>query len=339
MDKLFQVSAVLALVVNCASGIPLFGVQTPKSYVAFGDSFSSGIGSGVLVDKNVACQRQTGSYPRHLLKSNPFLRDQLFKYVSCAGNKLADIDNQIAELANKKYDLATISIGGNDFHFGAISSACIYQVTSSDVTDPQKLCDDALDLGFAQLSNSTVRAAFYEKFDRIQSDVLNVNGRMYVANYPKFFARPREGDACDSISFFPIAGMAALNMTAANRRRVNELTNKVNELIEKVVGKFGNRVEFIDWDSLFEGKRFCEPKNSKDPIGANNPDVFFNDLTTTLESPRVTDASQWTPGLKVNISDTVQQNSAFHPKAGGHRALAAKLTSKIHSRLMQFNAV
>jgi hypothetical protein len=50
MDKLFQVSALLALIVNYAYGIPLFGVQSPKSYVALGDSFSSGIGSGVLVD-------------------------------------------------------------------------------------------------------------------------------------------------------------------------------------------------------------------------------------------------------------------------------------------------
>ncbi|KAI9049372.1 hypothetical protein LZ554_006406 [Drepanopeziza brunnea f. sp. 'monogermtubi'] len=339
MDKLFQISAVLALVVNYASGIPLFGVQTPKTYVAFGDSFSSGIGSGVLVDNDVACQRQTGSYPSQLVKLNSFLGEKLFKYVSCAGNKLADIDDQVAELANQKYDLATITVGGNDFYFGAISSACIYQVTSSDVTDPQKLCDDRLDLGFAELRNSTLRAAFDEKLTRIDSQVLNKNGRIYVTNYPKFFAEPREGDACDSISFFPIAGMAALKMTAANRRRLNDLVSQVNELIESVVENYGNRVQLIDWDSLFEGKRFCEPRNSKDPIGANNPDVFFNDLTTSLENSGVTDASQWTPGLKVNISDTLQQNSALHPKAGGHRILATKLTSKIHSRLMQFNAV
>lgn len=74
-------------------------------------------------------------------------------------------------------------------------------------------------------------------------------------------------------------------------------------------------VQFIDFNKFFEGKRFCEQDNAADPIGANNPLVFFNDLTTILPTPGVAPVEQQTPGLTgVDITDLLQQASVFHPK-------------------------
>lgn len=118
-------------------------------------------------------------------------------------------------------------------------------------------------------------------------------------------------------------------MTAANRRRANELTDLINDEIKKITSQAGSNVLFVDFDKLYEGKRFCEPGNEKDPIGANNPNVFFNDLTTILPVPGVVAVEKQTPGLKVDITNVLQQSSVFHPKVGAHRVLAAELHFRI----------
>lgn len=163
----------------------------------------------------------------------------------------------------------------------------------------------------------------------VNSEVVDKGGRLFITNYPKFFAEPKDGDACDHISFFPIPQLAALNMTAANRRRANKLVSLVNNEIEKITSHAGSNVLLVDFDRLYEGKRFCEPKNGKDPIGANNPNVFFNDLTTILPVPGVAAVEKQTPGLKIDITNTLQQNSAFHPKVGAHKILAAELNFRV----------
>jgi len=137
-------------------------------------------------------------------------------------------------------------------------------------------------------------------------------------------------DACDSISFFPIPQLAALNMTVAIREKANNLTEQVNAGIQKVLKKqHDDAVTFFDFDKSFEGKRFCEPANAKDPIGSNNDNVFFNDLATVLKAPGVAEVKDQTPGLKVDISNILQQVSVFHPKAQAYKPLVAQFAYKI----------
>lgn len=222
-----------------------------------------------------------------------------------------------------------MTISGNDFGFGDIAEACVYQTLSPNITNPQKVCDAAFSIGEAQVKDKAIWKKFDQKLSLIKSSALNKGGRIFVTGYAKFFATPIDGDACDSISFFPIPQLAALNMTAANRRRANAITDAVNHGIQKSVSKAGSNVQFIDFDNLYEGRRFCEAKNADDPIGANNPNVFFNDLKTVLPFPCVAEAAKQTPGLEVDITDVLQQNSVFHPKIGAHRILAAELNFRI----------
>ncbi|KAH7382935.1 SGNH hydrolase-type esterase domain-containing protein [Cadophora sp. MPI-SDFR-AT-0126] len=302
----------------------------PTSYAALGDSFAAGLGSGFPIDDDVQCQRQNGSYPFQLFELSPFNGHRpSFDFQACSGDELDDIDAQVAKLAQKKFDLITLTISGNDFGFGDIAEACVYQTLSPNITNPQQVCDAAFSIGEAQVKDKSVWTKFDQKLSLIKSSALNNGGRIFVTGYAKFFATPIDGDACDSISFFPIPQLAALNMTAANRRRANAITDAVNRGIQKSVSKSGSGVRFIDFDKLYEGRRFCEAKNVQDPIGANNPNVFFNDLRTVLPFPGVADVAKQTPGLKVDITDVLQQNSVFHPKIGAHRILAAELNFRI----------
>lgn len=205
----------------------------------------------------------------------------------------------------------------------------MYPTLQAGVTNYQDICDASFNAGMAQLSNQTKLASLAQKLSLIKSTTLAPGGKVFVTGYPKFFATPVAGDACDSISFFPIAQLAALNMTAANRLRANNLVVQVNANIQSAIASTGPEFSFVDWDRLYEGKRFCEPTNALDPIGANNPDVWFNDLATVLPLPGVAAMGMQTPGLMVDIEVRLQQASAFHPKVGGQTAMANELKAEI----------
>lgn len=207
----------------------------------------------------------------------------------------------------------------------------MYPTLAGGIKDFQGICDAAFDEGFAQVANQSNWEKYAQKLSIIKNELLNPGGRIFITGYPKFFAEPEHGDACDSISFFPIPELAALNMTAGNRLRGNDLTVQINNGIENVIcANGGPDVEFVDFDRLLEGKRFCEPANTEDPIGANNPNVLFNDITTVLAVPGIAEVEKQTPGLTgVDITNKLQQSSVFHPKAAAHRLLAAELNFRI----------
>lgn len=193
---------------------------------------------------------------------------------------------------------------------------------------------------------------FRKAIKSIESRALAPNGRIYITGYAKFFALPRENDACDDTYFFPRRIFAVLPMKYSTRSRMNDLVDLVNSQIEtNVAGSVGS-VTFVDIDDHFTGRRFCEPENKDDPIGADNPNVWFNDLTTTLEedaawnpdsvgpSPEEDPWAAWALGLPESvqndtdivprgIGDNLQRASSFHPKKAAHIATAIKVANMI----------
>lgn len=148
---------------------------------------------------------------------------------------------------------------------------------------------------------------------------------------------------CNNIYFLPSV-VAALKMTSVNRLRMNDLVVQVNNRIQNdIVHNGGANVHWVAIDAFFEGHRFCEPANNADPVGADNDEVWFNNINTTLAetgtwTPPSTNAdaaawAQWESGLQAGdpslargILDPLQQASSFHPKKGAHHATAALLS-------------
>ncbi|KAK2626285.1 hypothetical protein QTJ16_004547 [Diplocarpon rosae] len=333
MAKLLCFSALLATL-NFASAAPPGAapeaITRPKSYAALGDSFASGLGSGFPVDDNVLCQRQDGSYPARLVKSGVF-RDGLerFSNQACYGNGMDDLDTQINNLGGQKFDLVTLTIGHHDFKLEALPTACVYQIRGPDIPDPQAFCDQALRNSHREYFYIARFEILAEKIERILKEVLNEGGQLFITNYPVPFGVPELEDICDTVSFSPHD--PALTMTYANRRFFNSIVHGLNYMIETVVLNFGYNVQLMDFNKMFEGKRFCEP-DRMDPIGANDPGVFLTDARTTLKFP---DFSPNPEELRFQINldeDTMydlKQKSVFHPKAAAHRALAQHIANKL----------
>jgi len=77
-------------------------------YVALGDSYSSGVGTGVYDAASGACQRSPLSYPPLWVAEH---HPASFEFVACSGSTTADVRaNQISAL-KPTTDLVTITIG------------------------------------------------------------------------------------------------------------------------------------------------------------------------------------------------------------------------------------
>jgi len=208
----------------------------------------------------------------------------------------------------------------------------------------QQKCDDALAAGEAAINDQANWAKYVSKV-QIAKGGLNPNGKLYITGYAQFFAAPTQGDACDNTYFFPYIIIRVLKMTYATRLKMNQLVTQVNTMIQNnVVAVSGANTIYVDIDLQFNGKRFCEPANAADPIGADNPNVYFNDIRTTLEettpyNPPSSDQeaaawSQWEAGIPENATEgsaspslpgNLQRSSVFHPKSVAHRFTSAHL--------------
>lgn len=93
----------------------------------------------------VQCLRQDGGYPTQLLSVFPQLqpRGQTFDNVACSGNTLSDISGQLDKLNDRKFDLITLTISGNDFGFDDVAVCpqnSPHRIINSSLTPPGSMC-------------------------------------------------------------------------------------------------------------------------------------------------------------------------------------------------------
>lgn len=147
--------AISSAVVATASSAGAAAIPNPLggTYVALGDSFSSGegappylpgtaVGTGHPIDRN-QCHRSSLAYPS-LVAARFGVPANRFQFWACSGAVLANVAGpfalggqgqwneavQLGHLNNQNAKLVTISIGGNDANFGAIAHACIGGLTT-----------------------------------------------------------------------------------------------------------------------------------------------------------------------------------------------------------------
>jgi lysophospholipase L1-like esterase len=104
---------------------PSYDYSWIKRYAAIGDSFAAGIGVGDLEDASdaKACSRYTGGYPN---KIQAIIQAEEYQFLACSGAVSADmIEKQVPQLQGK-YDLISVSAGGNDVGFSDVLKACLF---------------------------------------------------------------------------------------------------------------------------------------------------------------------------------------------------------------------
>ncbi|MGH3765361.1 MAG: SGNH/GDSL hydrolase family protein [Pseudonocardiaceae bacterium] len=211
------------------------------NYVALGDSYSSGVGTGVYDPASGSCARSPLSYPPLWTAEH---HPTSFGFAACSGASTNDVlASQISALQFST-NLVTITIGGNDAGFGPVVATCT--AARSDRT-----CAGAVDAAEA-FERSVLPGRLARTYTAIHRAA--PSAQVIVLGYPRLF------DLAPTC-----ADPLVPNLT--RRQKLNEGADVLNTVIQKTVSQQPG-FSFTDVRGRFASHGVC----SADPW-INGPSV------------------------------------------------------------------
>jgi lysophospholipase L1-like esterase len=219
------------------------GAAEPVSYVALGDSYSSGEGNRPF---DGPCHRALGNdsaYPRMLPGLVGYVAEPSFH--ACTGATIDDIlrrpqprrgdQRTQIEYVDTSARLVTLTIGGNDLGFDDIVKQCLLPGN----------CSKWKIAGRVEAGLQTIKAQLVGAYTRVRSR-MDSGGQLLVAGYPRLFVS-RDADCKLFISEAEAEWMNSL-VTRGNRR-IAEATRAARR-------QAGN-VSYVDVTERFAGHELC----------------------------------------------------------------------------------
>jgi lysophospholipase L1-like esterase len=211
----------------------------PLRWLALGDSYSSGEG----VDENYGdCAQSPGAYAAeafNLLRLEGFPVDEQ-EFLACSGAEVPDAGESVdlveqLDQATGRYDLVTLTIGGNDAGFGDALKQCLGPLGCASEDELQRQID-------------AVRPKLFAAYGRIVDELLAPGGHVVVLGYPRIFEPSDEWhwsaiDSCELV--WP-----------GDADMIRRLSDRLNSLIRDVAGAYDN-VHYLDVADAFEGHNLC----------------------------------------------------------------------------------
>jgi lysophospholipase L1-like esterase len=168
----------------------------PSSYVALGDSYSSGVGTRTYLDDGTDCQRSAYAFPSLVAAS----RGYALTFKACSGAKVSDVTStQLAALSTGT-SYVTISVGGNDAGFTSVLTTCAQPAWLSD-------CNGAIAKARGYITN-TLPGSLSTLYAAIRSRAPHAT--VVVVGYPRLF----NGEDCNALTWFSPSEESSLNATA-----------------------------------------------------------------------------------------------------------------------------
>jgi lysophospholipase L1-like esterase len=217
----------VSLVVNAGGGR---SHDAPVDYVALGDSYSSGVGTGVYDPASGACARSPLSYPPLWVTEH---HPASFEFPACSGAKTADVLASQISVLEPSTDLVTITIGGNDAGFGPVLQTCT-------AAERDRTCFGAVDA-----AEAFERSVLPGRLDRTYAAIRRAapHAQVIVLGYPRLF------DLAPSCS-----DPQAPNL--ARRKKLNEGADVLNTVIQKTVSHHSG-FSFTDVRDRFTDHGVC----------------------------------------------------------------------------------
>jgi lysophospholipase L1-like esterase len=166
------------------------------SYVALGDSYSSGVGTRSYISDGTSCQRSTYAYPSLVAAA----RGYALSFQACSGAKVSDVTSKQLGALSASTSYVTISVGGNDAGFSSVLTECAKPGWLSN-------CGAAVSKANSYISN-TLPGSLSTLYAAIRSTA--PNARVVVVGYPRLF----NGEDCNALTWFSPSEESSLNATA-----------------------------------------------------------------------------------------------------------------------------
>ncbi|HEX6521224.1 MAG TPA: SGNH/GDSL hydrolase family protein [Streptosporangiaceae bacterium] len=221
-----------AVAASCASiglvaTLPAQAAST-ASYVALGDSYSSGVGAGNYIPSSGSCDRSTNAYPEQWASANS---PAAFVSVACSGATTSDVlSSQVSALSHST-TLVSITIGGNDAGFSSVIETCVLWTTSS--------CLSAVSNAETFIAQQ-LPALLNKTLQTIRTDA--PNAKIVVLDYPELY------DLSKSSS--------CIGLSTQDRTALNQGADQLDQAIATAAA--ANRDTFADVRGQFAGHEICD---------------------------------------------------------------------------------
>lgn len=215
--------AVTALVVASAPA-----QAAAPSYVALGDSYSSGTGTRTYIADGTSCQRSVYAYPSLLASAKGYA----LTFRACSGATVADVTNTQLSALTASTAYVTISVGGNDAGFADVLTECAQPAWMSN-------CNGAIDT-----AQSVIRSTLPSRLATLYAAIRarSPQAKVTVVGYPRIF----DGEDCNALTWFSPDEESRLNATA-------DLVNSVTAQKAAAAG-----FSFANPTSRFVGHAVCD---------------------------------------------------------------------------------
>ena len=224
------VSAAAAIGAACAVTLVAGGAAhaAGANYVALGDSYSAGVGTGNYYSSSGSCDRSPQGYPALWAAANA---PSSFTFNACSGATTADVlSGQLTGLSSST-SLVSITIGGNDVGFASDMETCVLDSTSS--------CVSAINNSKSE-ANSVLPGRLDNVLNTIHADA--PNARIVVLGYPEFY---------DMSATFLCFGLSNTDRSA-----INGGADLLDTLLSQAAARHGD--VFADVRSAFSGHELCD---------------------------------------------------------------------------------
>ena len=200
----------------------------PPSYVALGDSSSSGTGTRTYLDDGTTCQRSVHAFPSLLAAAKGWA----LNFRACSGAKIPDVSTLQLSALSPGTSFVTVSVGGNDSGFTSVLTACAKPWWAAD-------CDGAIDRAQSYVRTS-LPGALSTLYAAIRSRA--PSARVTAVGYPRIF----NGTDCNALTWFSPSEMTRLNA-------VTDLLDATTSAAATAAG-----FSFADPRRAFRGHAVCD---------------------------------------------------------------------------------
>ncbi|MEG9249881.1 SGNH/GDSL hydrolase family protein [Arthrobacter sp. Soc17.1.1.1] len=188
-------AAVVLLLAGALLSAPPAGAAAP-SYVALGDSYSSGTGTRAYLADGSSCRRSVYAYPSLVASAKGYA----LNFRACSGATVPDVVATQLGALSPTTAYVSLSVGGNDAAFVDVLTECAQPAWMSD-------CSAAIDRAQAVITGA-LPGSLASLYGQVRARA--PRAKVAVAGYPRIF----NGEDCNAATWFSPEEEARLNAMA-----------------------------------------------------------------------------------------------------------------------------
>jgi lysophospholipase L1-like esterase len=217
-----------AAALGLVAAAPPASAQSGTSYVALGDSYSSGLGAGNYIGSSGSCDRSTSAYSQLWASAN---HPVSYVSVACAGATTSSVISSQLSALNGSTSLVSITVGGNDVGFSSVMETCVLESTSS--------CVSAVNTAESEVATQ-LPGELNSVLGDIRADA--PAAKVVVLGYPELYDLSRSS--------------SCIGLSTTDRTDLNQAADQLDGAIQAAAQRFGD--VYVDVRPYFAGHEICD---------------------------------------------------------------------------------